>query len=235
MQNKKILFIDDEPKIRSFVRISLIAEGFTYCEAENGKQGLQRFQAEKPNLIVLDLGLPDMDGYQVLRTIRHSSNVPVLILTARDEEAQKIKLLEGGANDYLSKPFGVKELTARIRVLLRDIPYQPTPAILEFDGISLDTHSQQVIIGEQVFSLTKKEYALLSRLAQAPNQLLTQTQLLTEIWGPIHSEDSHYLRVLVTQLRKKLDDDADAPRFIKTEPGIGYRFICKPLTDTLAH
>jgi two-component system KDP operon response regulator KdpE len=227
--NKKILLIDDEPKIRSFIRISLQAEGFVCVEAHSGKAGLEAFNNEKPNLIILDLGLPDIDGYQVLRELRQSSRVPVLVLTARDEEAQKIKLLEGGANDYLSKPFGVKELVARIKVLLRDINYQPTPAVLHFEGISIDTQDQNVQLNGTTISLTKKEFALLIRLAQAPNQLLTQNQLLSEIWGQSHTEDSHYLRVLITQLRKKLDDDADAPRFIKTEPGIGYRFICPSL------
>ncbi|MFC0120160.1 response regulator [Pseudoalteromonas xiamenensis] len=228
--NKKILVIDDEPKIRSFIRISLHAEGFTCVEATTAKEGLQMFNDEKPHLIILDLGLPDQDGYQVLRELRQSSRVPVLVLTARDEEAQKIKLLEGGANDYLSKPFGVKELVARIKVLLRDINYQPTPSMLHFEGISIDTQDQKVTIDGVTTSLTKKEFALLIRLAQAPNQLLTQNQLLSEIWGQSHTEDSHYLRVLITQLRKKLDDDADAPRFIKTEPGIGYRFVCQALT-----
>ncbi|MCB1754193.1 MAG: response regulator transcription factor [Gammaproteobacteria bacterium] len=225
MTKKTILIIDDEKKIRSFIRISLTAEGYLYIEAPDAKTGFRAITEEKPNLIILDLGLPDMDGFQFLRKIRQHSKIPVLVLTARDEESEKVKLLEGGANDYLSKPFGIKELIARIKVLLRDIEFQPAPEKLDFKGIEIFTGEPRLLLNQESIPLTKKEHAVLIKLASEPGKLIPHQELLTDIWGPSHIDDSHYLRVLITQLRKKLHDNADAPAFIKTEPGVGYRFI----------
>ncbi|MDU0112360.1 response regulator transcription factor [Psychrosphaera aquimarina] len=227
MHKTKILVIDDEPKIRDFISISLSAEGFQFIGANDADTGLSLFRSEHPNLIILDLGLPDMDGRRVLKKVRESSKIPVLILTARDQDTEKERLLGSGANDYLSKPFSIKELIARIKVLLRDINYEPIPAELYFNNLVIKTLEPVVFITETLIHLTKKEHQLLLMLAITPYTLVNQKRLLIDIWGPTHEKDNHYLRVLVTQLRKKLNDNADDPKYIFTEPGIGYRFIAK--------
>ncbi|QTR50897.1 response regulator [Candidatus Thiothrix anitrata] len=230
---QRILLIDDEVQIRRFMRISLQAEGFVYLEASTARQGIDMIALESPDLVILDLGLPDEDGFKVLQTLRSWSNLPVLVLTARDAEEEKVKLLEGGANDYLSKPFGIRELIARVRVLLRDLKEssseETTPARLVFNELEIDIPNHQVWHKAQLLTLSRKEFALLVMLARHPGRLITQQQLLTSIWGKSHVEDTHYLRIFVSQLRKKLQDNADDPTYILTEPGIGYRFIPLPL------
>ena len=227
MNKKTILLIDDEEKIRQFVRISMQAEGFHCVEAARADEGLVLFAEENPHLIILDLGLPDMDGYEVLRKIRTFSHVPILVLTARHEESEKVKLLESGANDYISKPFGIKELMVRIKVLLRDIQYAPVMPELRFGELVVQTAQPVITLKGADVNLTKKEHQFLVKLASKPGVLITQQQLLTEIWGPSHVDDSHYLRVLTTQLRKKLQDDPEHPNYIKTEPGLGYTFLAQ--------
>lgn len=231
---QRILVIDDEPQIRRFIRISLTAENFEFLEATTAAEGLEIASTQKPDLIVLDLGLPDQDGFKVLKRLREWTNVPVLILTARDAEEEKVKLLVGGANDYLSKPFGIKELIARIKVLLRDLTdNQQEKTILEFRDLRIDIPNHQAWIHDEKLSLSRKEFAMLSFLASHPDQLVTQQQLLEKIWGASHSGDTHYLRIFVSLLRKKLNDDPDNPSFIKTEPGVGYRFV-QPALETEA-
>ncbi|MGO4892039.1 response regulator transcription factor [Flavobacterium sp. W21_SRS_FM6] len=225
MFKPKVLLIDDEAKIHDFISISLAAEGFDYIGSFTAMAGLELFNQEKPNLIILDLGLPDLDGRAVLKKIREMSHIPVLVLTARDQEAEKVRLLDAGANDYLSKPFGIRELISRIKVLLRDIKYDVMPAELRFDSLVIKTEEPLVYQDKAIVHLTKKEHQLLVKLASQPHVLVNQKKLLIDIWGASHADDSHYLRVLVTQLRKKLGDDAEEPHFIKTEPGLGYRFI----------
>lgn len=226
--NIRILVIDDEPQIRRFMRASLIAEGFTYLEAADAETGIRLCASEAPTLVILDLGLPDKDGIEVLTNLREWTTTPVLILTARDDEMQKVKLLESGANDYLTKPFGIRELIARVKVLLRDlVPAQSEASVskLQFEGIQIDLQEHQVWLGSELVSLSKKEFALLSFLARHAGKLVTQKQLLRECWGETHDHDTHYLRIFISQLRKKLGDDAVEPNFIATEPGVGYRFI----------
>jgi len=225
MKKTKILLIDDEEQIHQFISISLKAEGFDYLGCRNASTGFESFQNNKPDLIILDLGLPDNDGSLVLARIRKIGNIPILVLTARDQSAEKVKLLNAGANDYLSKPFEIKELIARVKVLLRDIKYETTPAELHFNNLIIKTFEPLIFINDVAISLTKKEHQLLLLLAMSPGQLIPQTKILVDIWGPSHCDDTHYLRVLITHLRKKLKDDADDPVYIKTEPGIGYRFI----------
>lgn len=193
----RILVIDDEPQIRRFMRASLTAEGYTYLEAATAEQGIKQVIGQSPHLVILDLGLPDADGYQVMRQLREWSQVPVLVLTARDDELQKVKLLEGGANDYLTKPFGIRELMARIHVLLRDLSdQQPTAeAQLRFGELLIDREQHKVFLQNEIVNLSRKEYALLD--------------------------------FLVSQVRKKLKDDPAHPRYIETEPGVGYRFIAQ--------
>ena len=210
-----ILVIDDEVQIRKFLRISLGAQGYRVLEAGTGADGLALAALERPDLVVLDLGLPDKDGQRVLGELREWSHVPVLVLSVRASEGEKVLALDGGANDYVTKPFGIQEFLARVRVLLRQgAAGEPGEGALRVDfayrRVSLD--------GAEV-ALTRKEYAVLATLARHLGRVVTQRQLLKDIWGPTHVEDSHYLRVVVGHLRQKLGDDPAAPRFIVTEAG----------------
>lgn len=222
-----VLLIDDEPKIRTFIRVSLQAEGFEYYEAKNGQIGISLHRQLQPDLVILDLGLPDIQGSQVLQAIRRDAPTPILILSARASEEEKVKLLTQGANDYLTKPFGIGELIARVNVLLRDLRNLRVQQHhrLEFDGCIIDHSQHQIWIDQQPISLTKKEFQLLWLLASEPQKLLLQTDLTAEIWGRHHQHDVHYLRILLSHLRKKLGDNPQQPRFIHTETGIGYRFL----------
>lgn len=222
----KILVIDDEPQIHTFIRISLVAEGFTYLGAQSIAAAKQVIQQDSPHLLILDLGLPDGDGMDLVNLVRATSNTPILILTARDEEEEKIRLLEAGANDYLSKPFGIRELIVRVKVLLRDLVNTHSPAdILETKDIKLEISTNQVWFQGVPLALTKKEFAFLRMLMTTPDKLVMQEDLLANIWGVTHTQDSHYLRILVSQLRKKFNDNANDQRVIKTEAGLGYRLL----------
>lgn len=227
----KILVVDDEPQIHTFIRISLTAEGFEYLGVKTlamAKEALKTFQ---PHVVVLDLGLPDGDGIGLLATIRQTSKTPVLILTARDQEEEKIRLLEAGANDYLSKPFGVRELIVRIKVLVRDlvtnklVDNEWLDKELSHGQLTIRKSTHQCWLSQTEIVLTKKEFAFLEMLMVNPGQLVKQTKLLAEIWGNTHTDDTHYLRILVSHLRKKLNDSADEQQIIKTESGIGYRLM----------
>ncbi|WP_409418836.1 response regulator transcription factor [Marinomonas sp. RS-M-Aa-14] len=222
----KILVIDDEPQIHTFIRISLVAEGFTYLGAQSIAEAKQVIQQDSPHLLILDLGLPDGDGMDLVNLVRATSNTPILILTARDEEDEKIRLLEAGANDYLSKPFGIRELIVRVKVLLRDLVNTHLPTdILETKDIKLEISTNQVWFQGVPLALTKKEFAFLRMLMTTPDKLVMQEDLLANIWGGTHTQDSHYLRILVSQLRKKFNDNANDQRVIKTEAGLGYRLL----------
>lgn len=224
--NYKILVVDDEPQIQTFIRISLAAEGFDYAGASSLAMAKVQFERAQPHLVVLDLGLPDGDGIEFLLMLRQSSKIPVLVLTARDHEEEKICLLEAGANDYLSKPFGIKELIVRIKVLLRDLVSKHfSEDVLDFGMLKLQKSTHQCWLADIEVILTKKEFAFVEKLMIKPGQLVKQTDLLREMWGESHIDDTHYLRVLVSQLRKKLKDSADEQQIIKTESGIGYRLV----------
>ncbi|MFF7708358.1 response regulator [Pseudomonas sp. NPDC007930] len=219
-----VLVIDDEAQIRKFLRISLAAQGYRVLEAENGAQGLAQAALAQPDLVVLDLGLPDQDGQQVLRELREWASVPVLVLSVRASEAQKVQALDAGANDYVTKPFGIQEFLARVRALLRQGAGQAQPgAALELGELRIDLAARQVRLAGAEVALTRKEYAVLAQLARHPGRVVTQRQLLVDIWGPSHGEDSHYLRIVVGHLRQKLGDDPAAPRYLLTETGVGYR------------
>jgi len=224
----RILVIDDEAQIRKFVDISLRSQGYATLLAATGREGLSLLATKGADLVVLDLGLPDLDGRAVLQELRQWSGVPVIVLTVRSDEAEKVALLDTGANDYVTKPFGVEELMARIRALLRGVgPAAQESAVFDDGVVRIDLGQREVSLNGQALVLGRKEFALLALLARQPGRLLTQTQLLRELWGPTHQEDTHYLRVLVGKLRNKLGDDASAPRYIMTEPGVGLRFIAK--------
>lgn len=229
-----ILFIDDEPKIRTFVRISLQSEGFDFYETSNARQGLLLAEQLQPDLIILDLGLPDLDGLVVLSRLRQISRTPpILVLSARSDEDMKISALESGANDYLTKPFGVGELLARARVLLRDISgigINSVNEVLTFKNLTINPRAHEVCVNGVRIDLSPKEFELLLMLAQSPQTLLTHDVLLTRLWGAHQRHNTQYLRVCVSQLRKKLHDDSESPQFIETIPALGYRFIV-PLTN----
>lgn len=226
MTSYKILVVDDEPQIHTFIRISLAAEDFEYLGAESIAAAKHVIEQDSPHLLVLDLGLPDGDGMDLVNYVRATSNTPILILTARDEEDEKIRLLEAGANDYLSKPFGIRELIVRVKVLLRDLVNTHSPVdVLETQDIKLEISSNQAWLQGSPLALTKKEFAFLRMLMTTPDKLVMQEELLVKIWGVTHTRDSHYLRILVSQLRKKLNDNANDQRVIKTEPGLGYRLL----------
>ncbi|WP_166366135.1 response regulator [Pseudomonas akapageensis] len=225
-QTATILVIDDEPQIRKFLRISLVSQGYKVVEAATGGEGLSQAALTQPDLLVLDLGLPDMDGQQVLREFREWSRVPVLVLSVRASEIQKVEALDGGANDYVTKPFGIQEFLARVRALLRQAPQGETqPALISLGPLCIDLAYRRVTLDGVEVALTRKEYAVLAQLARYPGRVVTQQQLLKDIWGPTHAEDSHYLRIVVGHVRQKLGDDPTAPRFIVTEPGVGYRLV----------
>ena len=222
----RILVIDDEPQIRRFLDISLRAQGYAVALAASGRAGLAELAAHGADLVVLDIGLPDLDGHGVLRELRQWSQVPVIMLTVRDAEAEKVAALDGGANDYVTKPFGVQELMARVRALLRAHGPQGESLPLFDDGeLRIDLARREVHLRGEPVVLARKEYALLAMLLQHAGRVVTQPQLLRELWGPDHQADTHYLRILVGKLRHKLGDDAAAPRYIATEPGVGLRFI----------
>lgn len=219
-----ILVIDDEPQIRKFLRISLSAQGYRVVEAGSGRDGLAQAALAQPDLVVLDLGLPDIDGQQVLADLREWSPVPVLVLSVRASEAEKVRALDAGANDYVTKPFGIQEFLARIRALLRSGGNgEPAPAQIVSGPLRIDFAYRRVLLDGAEVALTRKEYAVLALLARHLGRVVGQQQLLKDVWGPSHVEDTHYLRVVVGHLRQKLGDDPAAPRFIITEAGVGYR------------
>ena len=228
MTAARILIVDDEPQIRRFMRISLAANGYDVIEAETGEQGVERASAENPDLVILDLGLPDMEGHEAISAIRAASAVPILVLSVRAEETDKVEALDRGANDYVVKPFGIGELMARIRVALRaatgrDKEDDPGGDGLTIGTLVMDFERRIVARDGQEIRLSRKEYDLLQILARKPDHVITHRQILRDVWGPAHVQDMAYLRVYVNQLRQKLEDNPAEPKLIVTEPGVGYR------------
>ncbi|URX63846.1 response regulator transcription factor [Luteibacter anthropi] len=223
----RVLVIDDEAQIRRFLDIGLRAEGYQVLLAANGEEGLGLAATQSPDIVILDIGLPDMEGHDVLREIRGWSPVPVVMLSVRDAETEKVKALDAGANDYVTKPFGIQELMARLRVLLRQSAKGGEPqAPVRYDDerLSVDLARREVFLDGQPVSLTRKEFAVLSLLVRHPGRVVSQQQILREVWGGTHVQDTHYLRIVMGKLRQKLGDDPATPRWLKTEPGVGYRF-----------
>lgn len=224
----QILIIEDEAHIRRFVRLTLEAEGHTVYEAENSQRGLIEAGTRRPDLVVLDLGLPDGDGVELIRELRQWSAMPVIVLSARSAEGSKIAALDAGADDYLVKPFGSGELSARVRAQLRRYQQQ-TPAgepLIAFGSIRIDLVRRLVMRDDEVLHLTPIEYKLLIHLAAQPDRVITHAQLLKAVWGPGHQEDMHYVRVHMANLRKKIEAQPSMPRHLITETGVGYRFKC---------
>lgn len=220
----KILVIDDEQEIRKLLDVALGPHGFDVIEAAAGREGVQKAALQRPELIILDMGLPDIDGLEVVKAIREWSNVPIIILSVREQEAQKIAALDSGANDYVTKPFNMGELMARIRVALRSlVPGQSTP-IIEAGALRMDLSKRLTTMDGKEIRLTPTEYELLRYLAVNAGMVLTHKQLLTQVWGSDFTPDIQYLRVYIGQLRKKIEPNPSDPRHIITEPGVGYRF-----------
>lgn len=219
--------IDDEPQIRKFLDISLRAQGYQVVSAANGEEGLTALAIQGADLVILDIGLPDKDGHEVLKELRQWSQAPVIMLTVRAGEAEKVAALDAGANDYVTKPFGVQELMARVRGLLRQHAADPHEAMPVFDdgNLRVDLSRREVHLQGEPVALTRKEYMLLALLLRHAGRVVTQPQLLKEVWGPTHQHDTHYLRILVGKLRQKLRDEAASPKYIATEPGVGLRFV----------
>jgi two-component system KDP operon response regulator KdpE len=227
-----ILLIEDERQMRRFLRVTLQSEKYSVLEAETAANGLSQAATRNPDVVLLDLGLPDMDGLEVIEKLREWTAVPVIVISAREQEGDKIKALDGGADDYLTKPFGAGELLARIRVALRHAAPKSQDqgeAVFIAEDLRIDFLKRQVFYGTREIHLTPIEYRLLTVLVRNAGRVMTHRQILKEVWGPPYVEQTHYLRVFMNQLRKKIEPDSTRPRFLLNEPGIGYRF--KPELD----
>ncbi len=223
----RILVVDDEPAILRAVRTILTRSGFQVETAASGHQAIEQHAYHHPDVILLDLGLPDMDGLDVLREVRRRSNTPIVVLSVRGAERDKVEALELGADDYLTKPFGIDELLARIRVALRHAlgPVGGAQAVFRTGDLEVDIEHRRVRVGDQEVHLSPTEYALLKTFITHPNKVLTDRMLLQEVWGPEYGSEGHYLHVYVARLRKKLEASPQAPRYLITEPGVGYRLL----------
>ena len=226
--NSIALVIDDEVQIRRLVKISLEANGYKVFEAVNGQEGLAEAAQRRPDVVVLDLGLPDMDGVAVLKRLREWSNVPVIVLSVRDREDDKIAALDHGADDYLTKPFGTGELLARLRVAQRHAQPPLDQAIFQAGNLAVDLTSRAVSVKGKPIKLTATEYALLQLFVRHAGKVLTHRQILKEVWGPNYVEQTHYLRVYMAHLREKIEEDPSQPELLVTESGVGYRLMVKP-------
>lgn len=227
MKTVHILIIEDENQIRRFVRLALEAENFHVIEADNGARGLIEASTRQPDLVIIDLGLPDIEGKEVIRQIRSWSEIPIIVLSARDREEEKVAALNTGADDYLTKPFGVPELIARIRAHLRrhQSNENQSDSIVHFGDVTVDLPARKVTRADAEIHLTPIEYRLLIALIRARGRVLTHTQLMLAVWGPNHSERTHYLRIYMGHLRQKLERDPTQPEFLLTELGVGYRLV----------
>lgn len=220
-----ILLIEDEPQMRRFLRVALQSHGYRLVEAAGGLEGLREASTRNPEVVLLDLGLPDLDGLEVMKRIRDWSAVPVIVLSAREQEQDKIRALDAGADDYLTKPFGAGELLARIRVALRHRATlgEKGEAVFSLDNLRVDLSARQVFLDDTEVHLTPIEFRLLAVLVKNAGKVITHSHLLKEVWGPPHMNQTQYLRVYMAQLRHKLEADPARPRFFLNEPGIGYR------------
>jgi len=221
----RVLIIDDEPPIRRLLKVALTAHGYDPVEATSGQEGLQQAAFLHPDLIILDLGLPDLDGLEVIKSLREWSQVPVIILTVREHEQDKIAVLDVGADDYVTKPFSMGELLARMRVALRHAAQKEDEPVLHLGDLTVDLARRLVTVAGREVKLTPTEYEILKHLAVNAGRVLTHRQLLRTIWGPEYQDETHYLRVYIGQLRRKLEPDPARPRYIITEPGVGYRLV----------
>ena len=222
--NLKALVVDDEPAVRRFLRTSLEPRGYQVSEASTGHEAVDVVAQSKPDVILLDMGLPDLDGVEVTRILREWCSIPIIILSVRESEADKVAALDAGADDYLTKPFGLNELTARLRAALRRVQQNPDEPVLVSGSLSIDLTNRDVIRDGQRIVLTPTEYDILKALARKAGKVLTHQQLMREVWGHVE-QDLHTLRVNISNLRKKLEPEPARPALLVTEPGVGYRFV----------
>jgi two-component system KDP operon response regulator KdpE len=227
MADPAIVLIEDEAQIRRFLRVTLHAQGYRLFEAITGADGLVEIATRQPDIVIVDLGLPDMDGLEVIRRLREWSSVPVIVLSARGGERDKVTALDSGADDYIEKPFGTDELLARVRVALRHGAggTRDADAVFKVGELVVDQARRVVTLDNHAVHLTPIEYKILTVLVHHAGKVLTHRQLLREVWGPTHVEHAHYLRVYMGQLRRKIEHDSAQPRYLLTEPGVGYRLV----------
>lgn len=220
-----ILVVEDDPRIRRFLKVGLEGHGYFYLEASLGKEGLTATATKNPDLVILDLGLPDMDGQEFLKEVREWTQVPVIVLTARDQDEDKIQALDRGADDYLTKPFSIGELLARVRVALRHAQRTTgdNDPVFESGSLKIDFSKRQVLVSDREVRLTPLEYKILFYLAKHADRVVTHPQLLKEVWGPAHTDQANNLRVQVHQIRQKLEENPARPKWLVSEPGVGYR------------
>ena len=220
-----VLIVDDEPQIRRLLTVTLEANAYRVVSAVNGQEGLVLAAQHRPALVILDLGLPDLSGQEVLRRLREWSNAPVIVLSVQDDEKGKVAALDAGADDYVTKPFNTDELLARLRVALRRSTKTGEAAVVHAKNLVVDMAMRRVTVGGKEVKLSKIEYDLLRLLARHAGKVLTHRQILQEVWGPGHENDTHYLRVYIAHLREKLETNPESPELILTELGVGYRFL----------
>jgi two-component system KDP operon response regulator KdpE len=228
METGRVLVVDDDTQILRALKTSLKARGYEVRSASNGETALSLLAEESLDLVVLDLGLPGIDGVEVIRRVRGWSDVPVIVLTVRDSQEQKVTALDAGADDYVTKPFAMDELLARMRAVRRRATAEPPRAVHRFGELEIDLEREAVKLNGELLHLTPTEYRLLQAMATHPGKLLTHIWLLQKVWGQGYADESHYLRVYIRQLRRKLQDDPARPRYIMTESGLGYRWIPEP-------
>ena len=228
-EGARILVVDDEPAILRMVRTNLQRHDFRVEASESGREALAAYDRFHPDLVLLDLGLPDLDGAEVIKAIRERSNTPIVVLSAREGEREKVAALDLGADDYLTKPFGVDELLARIRVALRHAarPARGAEAVFRTGDLAIDIVHRRVTVGQREVHVTPTEYELLKAFIAHPNRVLTDRMLLRQVWGSQYGSEAHYLHVYVARLRKKLEDDPQQPRYLVNEPGVGYRLLAE--------
>ena len=219
----RVLVVDDEPAIRRFLRVSLSAHGYAVFEADSGQAALSAVVADRPDLVILDLGLPDLDGIEVTHLLREWTHIPIIILSVRGQEADKVAALDAGADDYLTKPFGAGELLARMRVALRRVSQSGVQPVFTSGDLTVDLARRVVAVAGQEVQLTPTEYDLLRVLVTHAGKVLTHRQLLREVWGVGYGQEMHMLRVNISNLRRKIEPDPARPRYVLTEPGVGYR------------
>ncbi len=236
MNTGKILVIDDEPQIRRVMRMTLSAAGYEVTDAKTSVEGLQQLRAELPDLVLLDMNLPDMSGLEACRAIRNGSSIPIVILSVRNGERDKIDALNAGADDYVTKPFSMEELLARIRAVLRRTPNSPEagPRRVSLDGLEIDFDARRVKAGDKVIHLTPKEFDLLRHLVANAGRPVSHRRLLQAVWGPDYGSQVEYLRVFINQIRKKIEPDAANPKYLVTERWFGYRFVLPDSASALS-
>jgi len=223
MSSARIMVVDDDPQIRRVLRTAFVAQGYEAVDARNGEEALELLRDEKIDLVVLDFNMPGMSGLETCRAIRSSSELPIVMLTVRDAEADKVEALDAGADDYITKPFGSPELLARIRAALRRSPQTAEAQVIRFDDVEINFTTRRVIVGNREARLTPKEFDPLQYMVAHPNVPITHTKLLQSVWGPDYGDEVEYLRVFMNQLRKKIEKNPSNPKYLLTEPWVGYR------------